>query len=333
MFGRDDVFIISIEVDDIFTQEFVDQFRALHQQIEDEVPYVNTVDSLINARYTYGADDTLYIEEILPINLPTDPEELQKLKDYTYGNKNYTNFLISEDRHLLAIAIRLNAYHYEKDKNGDVQESYMEDKHLQEALAKIYDIAEQHQGKVSDDIQLAGSMPISLMLGKIMERDFAVFTGLAIILISICLFIVFRRISGVIMPIIVMSLGVTLTLSLMAIMDTPLQISTSILPSFLLAVCVGDSIHLLTIFYRHYDDGEDKTLSLKHAMEHTGLAIFFTSITTAAGLASFATSDLTPVAALGIYGALGSIIAFFLTIFIIPCLISISPLPYSPSII
>jgi len=332
MFGRDEVFIVSVEVDDIFTQDFADKFRALHQQLEDEVPYVSTVDSLINARYTYGADDTLYIEELLPVVLPTDPEELQKLKDYTYGNENYTNFLISEDRHLLAIAIRLNAYRYEKDENGEVVEKYMEDKHLQEALAKMYDIVEQHQGVVSNDIRLAGSMPISLMLGKIMERDFSVFTGLAIVLISIFLFIIFRRASGVLMPITVMSLGVILTLSLMAIMDTPIQVSTSILPSFLLAVCVGDSIHLLTIFYRHFDDGEDKILALKHAMEHTGLAIFFTSITTAAGLASFATSELTPVAALGIYGALGSIIAFLLTIFIIPCLISLLPLKRRPKV-
>ena len=332
MFGRDEVFIVSVEVGEIFTQDFADKFRALHQQIEDEVPYVKTVDSLINARYTYGADDTLYIEELLPIDLPTDPAELQKLKDYTFDNPNYTDFLISRDRHLLAIAVRLEAYRYEKDENGEIQELYMEDRHMQEALAKLYEVAAQHEGKVSDDIRLAGSMPISLMLGKIMERDFTVFTGLANLIISIFLFIIFRRMSGVIMPIIIMSLGVMTTMSLMAIFDTPMQVSTSILPSFLLAVCVGDSIHLLTIFYRHYDDGEDKILALKHAMEHTGLAIFFTSITTAAGLASFATSELTPISALGIYGALGSIIAFLLTVFILPCLIGLLPMKRRPQV-
>lgn len=330
VFGRDEVFIVSVEVDEIFTQEFADKFRALHQQIEDEVPYVKTVDSLINARYTYGADDTLYIEELLPITLPTDPEELQKLKDYTFDNDNYVDFLISRDRHLLALVVRLEPYRYVKDENGEFQTKYMEDHHMQESLAKLYEIAEQHQGVLSDDIRLAGSMPISLMLGKIMERDFSVFTGLANLLISIVLFIIFRRLSGVFMPIIIMSLGVTVTLSLMAIMDTPMQVSTSILPSFLLAVCVGDSIHLLTIFYRNYDEGQEKIHALANAMEHTGLAIFFTSITTAAGLASFATSEITAVAALGIYGALGSIIAFLLTVFILPCLISLLPIKRRP---
>lgn len=330
MFGRDEVFVVSLEVDEIFTQDFADKLRALHQDIEDEVPYVSTVDSLINARYTFGADDTLYIEEILPVTLPTDPVELEKLKNYTYDNPNYTNFLISKDRHLLSIVIRLEPYLYVKDADGNVHEKYMEDENMQEALRKLYEVAERHQGIVSDDIRLAGSMPISLMLGNILERDFSVFTGLANLLIGIILFVIFRRISGVIMPIIVMGLGVTVTLSMMAIWDTPMQVSTSILPSFLLAVCVGDSIHLLTMFYRNYDEGQEKIHALANAMEHTGLAIFFTSITTAAGLASFATSELTPVSSLGIYGSLGSMVAFLLTIFILPCLIALLPLKRRP---
>lgn len=330
IFGRDEVYIVSIEVEDIHDQKFVDGLRALHEQIEDEVPYVKNVDSLINARHTYGKDDTLFIEDLLPETLPSDPQELQALKDYTFDNPNYVNYLISQDRHLTAIVVSLEAFLYEKDAEGNIQTKYMEEHHLIEALDKLYEIIDQHQGKFSGDIELAGSMPISLMIGKIMERDFAVFSSLANLLIGIVLYIIFRRASGVIMPLVIMALGVTVTMSMMAIMDTPMQVSTSILPSFLLAVCVGDSIHLLTLFYHNYDSGQSKSEALAHAMEHTGLAIFFTSITTAAGLASFSTSELTPISALGVYGALGSIIAFLLTIFILPCLISILPMKRRP---
>ncbi len=330
VFGRDEVFIVSVEVDDIFTQAFVEKFRALHQQIEDEVPFVKTVDSLVNARYTYGADDTLYIEELLPITLPTDTDELKKLKDYTFGNDNYTDYLISKDGHLLALIVRLDSYRYVKDKSGKIQKLYMETHDMQKSLEKLSEIATKNNGVLSDDIRLAGSMPFQLMLGEVLERDFAIFTGIGTLLIGFVLLVVFRRASGVLMPLLIMNLGVVVTLSLMAIMDTPLQATTSILPSFLLAVCVGDSIHLLTIFYRNYDKGQNKILALANAMEHTGLAILFTSITTAAGLASFALSEITAVASLGLYGALGSIIAFFLTVFVLPCLISLLPVKRRP---
>ena len=325
-FGRDEVFIITIEVDDIFNQTFATQLHALHRQLEDEVPYVDTVDSLVNARYTHGADDTLYIEELLPETLPDDPVELQKLKDYTFNSDNYKNFLISADGKMIAMLVRLDSFLNVKDKQGNWHRGYLGEQESGEAEVKIQSILDQYRGIMSDQIRLTGSMPIAMMLSKILERDFTVFSGLGNLIIGILLYIIFRRWSGVFMPLLAMTLGVLVTLSLMAIFGTPMQVSTSILPAFLLAVCVGDSIHLLTMFYRNYDAGDEKIHAMAAALGHTGLPMFFTSITTAAGLASFATSDLTLVAALGIYGALGSLIAFLLKIFILPSLIAILPI-------
>lgn len=330
LFGRDEVYLIDIEIDDIFQQDFVDNLRALHMQLEDEVPYADNVESLITARHTFGADDTLYIEEILPEKLPTDPVELQKLKDYTYDNHTYVNYLISRDRKLTSIAVRLVSFLYEEDENGVVQQKYLEGQEKRESMDKITEILEQHQSKFTGKIYMSGSTPVSLLIEGVTQRDFGVFTGLAILVITILLYIIFRRVSGVVMPLVVMLLGIIVTISMMAAMDTPIQVSTSILPSFLLAVCVGDSIHLLTIFYRRYDGGEEKHIALANALEHTGLAIFFTSITTAAGLASFATSNLAPVSALGLYGAIGSLLAFVLTVTILPCLIALLPIKRRP---
>lgn len=329
-FGRDEIFIITMEVGDIYTQEFATQLHALHRQLEDEVPYVNKVDSLANARYTYGADDTLYIEELLPETLPQSPEELATLKNYAANSDNYKNLLISEDGHMVTLLLRLNSFTNIQDKNGNWVRGYMGEDESREADAKIREIIANYRGVLSDDIQLTGSMPVANTLARVLERDFSVFSGLANLLIGLLLFVIFRRFSGVFMPLLVMSLGVLVTMSMMAIIGTPIQISTSILPAFLLAVCVGDSIHLLTIFYRNYDAGDEKNHALAGALGHTGLAMLFTSVTTAAGLASFATSDLTPVSALGVYGALGSLIAFLLTIFILPCLISILPIKRRP---
>lgn len=330
VFGRDEAFIITLEVEEVFSQSFATSLHAFQRQLEDEVPYVNKVDSLANARYTYGADDTLYIEELLPETLPDDPAELEKLKRYALNSENYKNFLISEDGRMVAMLVRLNSFTYTQNANGEWVRGYMGEDETWEAEVKIREIMEQYRGRLSDDIRLTGSMPIAITLSQILERDFTVFSGLANLLIGILLFVIFRRVSGVLMPLLIMSLGVMVTMSLMAIFGTPMQVSTSILPAFLLAVCVGDSIHLLTIFYRNYDAGDEKIHALASAMGHTGLAMLFTSITTAAGLASFATSDLTMVAALGIYGGLGSLIAFLLTIFILPCLIAIAPLKRRP---
>ena len=325
-FGRDETFVITVESDDPYTQTFATRLHALHQQLEDEVPFINTVDSLANARHTHGADDTLFVDELLPEILPTDPAEVQRLKNYALASENYRNFLISEDGKLLTLIIRLNSFVYYKDHNDETQRRYLEEADMLRAYNKLNEIVNQHRGVISKEVELTGSMPLSLELSELTRRDFIVLSGLANLVIGLVLLMVFKRASGVVLPLVIMALCVTVTMSLMAIFGTPMQVSTSILPAFLLSVCVGDSVHLLTIFYRHYDEGDDKIHALAKSREHTGLAILFTSVTTAAGLISFAASELTMVAALGIYSALGSLVAFLLTITILPCMIALCPI-------
>ena len=47
-FGRDDIVMIVIEAEDLFSLPTLERLRALHEAIEDEVPWVREVQSLIN---------------------------------------------------------------------------------------------------------------------------------------------------------------------------------------------------------------------------------------------------------------------------------------------
>ena len=330
-FGRDQAFIISLEAEEIFSQSFSDKLHRFHNELETKVPFVKTVDSLANARYTYGEQDTLFIKDLLPELLPESAEDILKLKQYALNSPTYKNFLISEDGHLTTVIVKLNPYDFEEDKDGNPIKKNLEDTQLKEAFLVIQKIIEEYTGVISDEIYVAGTLPFTILLAEIVTHDFVVFSILAILVIGSLLGLIFKRVSGVFMPIFITVLGIICTVSAMALLDVRIQMSTSILPSFLLAVCVGDSVHLLSIFYKEFDEGKEKREAISYALSHTGLAIFFTSITTAAGLASFSTSSLSPVAALGTFGAIGSIIAFVLTVTILPCLIGLLPIKQKSS--
>ena len=60
-------------------------------------------------------------------------------------------------------------------------------------------------------------------------------------------------------------------------------------------------------------------------MGHSGLAIVMTSLTTAAGLASFSTAEVASVADLGVFAGVGVMLALFYTIILIPALLAIIP--------
>jgi hypothetical protein len=141
--------------------------------------------------------------------------------------------------------------------------------------------------------------------------------------ILIVLFSLFRRISGVMLPLVCVALTLISTVSLMSAFSAPFTMATQILPTFLLAVVTSSSIHLLAVFYKDLVVTRDKRKSLRYAMGHSGLAIVMTSLTTAAGLWSFSFSEVAPVADLGLYASAGVLVGLLFTLVLLPALISL----------
>ena len=163
-------------------------------------------------------------------------------------------------------------------------------------------------------------------LGRAVAHDMQRFTGLALLAIAGLLFALFRRVAAVILPLLVVILSLVATLALMGVMGTPISLPTQILPSFLLAVGVGDSVHVLAIFYQRLRAGDDKEQAVAGALAHSGLAITVTSLTTAGGLFSFLTAQIAPVADLGVFGPVGVMMALVFTILLLPSLIAVFPM-------
>ncbi|MEN8191063.1 MAG: MMPL family transporter, partial [Thermodesulfobacteriota bacterium] len=159
-----------------------------------------------------------------------------------------------------------------------------------------------------------------------MMADMKRFLRLAVLTIGICLFFMFRRISGVLLPLLIVGLTLASTLGIMAKTGIFFKTPTIILPSFLLAVGVGASIHVLSLVYQYLRRDDNKNDAIVHAYEHSGFAIVMTSLTTAAGLASFASAEVAPIADLGLFSAVGVLLSLLYTLFLLPALLAIIPL-------
>ena len=66
-------------------------------------------------------------------------------------------------------------------------------------------------------------------------------------------------------------------------------------------------------FYRYQQSLNNKKKAIVDAFQHTGLAIFMTSITTAAGLLSFLGAGSPPVKELGVFASFGVMMSLFFT--------------------
>lgn len=337
-FGLDERIMVAIKTKDIFDMEFLKKLKKFHTELESNVPHLTDINSLINARNTRGEKDTLIVEDLME-NFPKTPEELKKIKNLANSNVMYKNLLLNEDNTFTTIILEPNVYEQSEDFDAlagfgeeDVGEEtvdnkleFLSDKSKSEMVDAVHKIKEKFEDK-NFEIYIAGSLAVNDATKKNMQKDMQKFVKLVLLMMMIFLFIVFRRVSAVILPIFIVAISLLATIGLMAYVGTPITIPTQILPSFLLAVGIGAVVHLLAIFYKDLNKHKDRLKAISYSLGHSGLAIVMTSLTTAAGLLSFSTAEIAPIADLGIFASIGVMVALLNTLITLPALLAILPI-------
>lgn len=336
-FGRDELAIITLKSKDgIFNLPFLTKLNDLHTELEDNVPHLDDITSLVNARFQIGSEDELLVEDFMK-DFPKTEKEAAALKDKAKTQPNYFNLLLSEDMNVTTVVLRSNTYSGEdsgEDLLGGFDDTEVEDENAE----KVYLTAAENGEFVnaareildkyrSDDFvaHVAGSAIVIDQLKLWMQSDVSKFVRLCVLVIGVLLFAMFRRFSCVIMPLLIVILTLLSTIALMAVSGIAFKLPTSVLPSFILAVGVGAAVHILTIVLQHMRRGNSKRDSVIYALSHSGLAVLLTSLTTAGGLLSFSTASVAPIAELGIFSSIGVMLSFTYTMILIPAIIALVP--------
>jgi len=339
-FGRDEMLVLAIQSKNIFSLPFLTQLNALHRELEDNVPHIDDITSLINVRNTRGQGDTLLTDDLLK-TIPQTPHALADLKKRVLANPLYRNQLISEDGTFTTIVLKSNTYSDVSDGSDELsgfddttdtsalekesEPAYLTDQENAEMVKTAGDIARKYD-QPDFRIRMAGSPVVMHVIKQFVMKDMKRFLRLAVLIIGVCLFLMFRRVSAVLLPLLIVALSLLSTLGLMAVSGVMFKTPTSILPSFLLAVGVGAAVHVLSLVFQELRHGASREDAVVHAFEHSGLAIVMTSLTTAAGLASFMSAKIAPIADLGLFSAVGVMLSLFYTIVLLPALLAILPI-------
>ena len=335
-FGRDERIIIAIQSDDIYSVAFLAQLKKLHESIEKRVPYINKIWSLYNVRHTRGEKDVLYTDSLLK-PMPQDNKSVEEIKKHAMLSKYYKDLFLSRDGKMTTIIIETDAFsHLNKHQEeadsmsgfSDMEQTnqaFITDAEDTELITTLRHVIQNFNSKEMQ-IYLAGSPVVNNAIKSQMMGDMQIFSVVTFLIIITILYLMFKRLSAVVYPLMVVMFSLVTTVGLMAYSDVAFKIPTQIVPSLLLAVSVGASVHLLSVFYDTFNKTGNKRESLIYAMQHSGLAIAMTSITTAIGVGSFAGSQMAPQADMGIFGAIGVMIALFLTLVLLPALLSLTTL-------
>ena len=341
-FGRDEKLLIAIKTKKIFDIGFLSRLEQFHKALEAGLPYITGVNSLINARNTYGNKDSLIVDELFE-EIPKNEKNLLEKKQKALDNPLFLNLLYNEDQTFTTIIVDTQTYSsfdaegrpisfsdeedgfeedgFEEDTLALENQPYLTDDENTSIVVKLQEISKDFQSE-DFDIYLTGSAVVAATIKQSMIKDVQGFIQKMVFSIVVVLFLLFRRVSGVLLPLICVVLTVVSTVSIMTIFNAPLTMATQLMPSFLLAVITGAAIHLLAVFYKDLKSTSNVKESLRYSMGHSGFAIVMTSLTTAAGMWSFSFSEIAPVADLGVFASAGILIGMLFTIVLLPALIS-----------
>lgn len=335
-FGQDDIYFIGLRPDKGLTPAFLQVMRRLHRELEQAVPYLDEVTSLVNGRVVRAEGDTLIVEDFMP-RPPERIAEQKRLLARIDRYPLYEGLLVSADRTLAMILVRARAVletaeddlmaGFAEDAGGreEPAQRYLSNAQHVQIDAVIRDIVDKYRGS-GIDVYFAGNPVFVAELQQGIEKDLRVMIPLSFLLIIVFLALLFRRLSGVLYPLVTVFFSLAASLGIMAIWEIPISNAIQILPTFLIVVGIGDSVHILTIFYRHHRACGDRRRAIVSAVGYAGLPVLMTSVTTACGLLSFVWADVAIIAHLGYVAPAGVMLAFLYTLFLLPALIAIFPM-------
>jgi len=322
-FSRDEKALVLVK-GDVFSRDFLEKMTALHMELE-SIDQVAQVDSLVNARQVYGEEEELIVDDLLEV-LPETQAQMQALKKQVAENPVYRRYLINEQLDLVALVITTDNYSNQYLPGTPLHERpFISGEEIGRIVRDIDNVIAQFNSP-GFTVSAAGSPHMMYLLTEILGQDMFLFSGLGILFIAIILAYLYRRLVMVVLPVLVSFLSLFFTFSLMAFFDIAVTTSVQILPSFLLAVGVGNSVHVFTAFFQGVNEGLDKRGALAYALGHSGLAVMMTGLTTAGGLLSFISAEIRPVSDFGIIAPMGILSSLFFSLALLPALIRISPI-------
>ncbi len=225
--------------------------------------------------------------------------------------------LLSRDHTLTAVALFLSP----RVDDHDVMRSTVDD---------IDDWLEAHPPPSGVSVVPAGLPHIFNSIVVKIQEDNMRMVPLTLLVCLILLYLSFRWLPGMTLPVVAVGISVLMTIGSMAFFGEPLNVINNIIPPLLIIVGVSDSIHLIGRYREELEHSSTKLEAAEKTVRAMALACFLTSATTAVGMGSLVVSRTGMLRGFGIIAGIGVMIAYVVTIVFLPAAMTYFKPPLPP---
>lgn len=313
-FGADDFLLVAVVCDDVFVPENLTRLKSLHRQIE-KVSGVGEVLSLVNVPYARslpGDEGGVSLETLIPSSL-NDKQRLEEARAAATTDRMFVGNLVSADARTTALTILL------KTELPTVRRH--------EITQHIYDLT---RASGFGEFYLAGDPFSQLRSTRALKDDLKLLLPLTVALIALLMWLCFRALTAVVLPLATIGIGLVWLLGLMAYFGTHFTILVLMLPTVMLAIGCSYMIHVLNqIGIANCANGESTNRNpqsaIEDAMRFINLPVAVSALTIIAGFLSLTFTEIPAIRSTAIYSAIGAAFTMILSLTFIPAVLVMLP--------
>ena len=318
----DDIFeganltLIGLETNDVFTSQNLVAIQALTGELE-KIPGLGQVTSLSNIIDIRKIEGGIEAKALIdPSDIPDDPERITALRKYVLQKDMYRGSIVSREGKATIIITK-----------------HLVDSDQPRAFQEIMGATKKVLAQYPHDIThayFAGLTPQMHYIEQILIHDFQILVPAIIFLVTFVLFLNFRSLRGILLPLLTVLFATIWIMGTMAFLGRPLTLAHNTIPILLIAVGSAYGIHIVNRYYEEVTTAEGRAAGVQKTIKMIGLPVFLAGITTMIGFFSFITSTMPPFQEAGVFIALGIGFALLISLFFIPACLAVLRVRESP---
>lgn len=315
-YGKIDSLLVAIKVDkgSIFTKE---NLISIEEFTNDawKLPYATRVDSIANYNYSWNEDDELFVDALISDAASFTDEDVKRVERIARTDSDIVNRLASKEHEVLLVRIIFTL----PKQNRQVEE--------QKIVAAAYSIEEKIKQANPNLIFLySGNVMGNVAITEVATEAVMTSVPMMYIMIFVMLGLLLRSFVAVFSIWLVTILSCAAALGLASWCNVIINMMSITAVNITITVAIAHCVHILTYFFQRYHQGEEKREAIIESLKVNFTPITLTSITTGLGFLSMNLSKMPPAHDLGNITATGVLIAFILSLFMLPALIMLLPI-------
>ncbi|RXJ74841.1 RND transporter [Veronia nyctiphanis] len=286
-----------------------------------EFPYAIRSSSLANFQYTTADGDDMVVEPLIGDDNSLTPKNIEYIKNIALTDANTAGVLVSRSGQLALVSVTVQL-----PEDGGLTEQVIE---IVRHTNKI--IADAKEKAPELIFRKSGSIALNDAFGVAAAQDVRTLIPMMFAAVMVFLGLLLRSWRFVFATMLVLGTAVSMTMGLLGWTGHYLTNITIGVPMLLLTLAVADCVHIITGYIHGLNKGKGQTEAIKYSLELNFIALLVTSVTTSFGFLMMNASVSPALIDFGNLAAVGVMIAFILSVTLLPAILALMPIKTSTS--